>query len=157
MNDSCTLCAIAAGRTTTPGGVIHDDGLWVVVHHPGPYTDPGELFVIARRHCESIDRLTEAEASALGPILRAGAIAIERLVHPERIYTASYNERIRHVLFYLLPRTRDLPAGHTLADVYRRSRALLRQWKIAQNPSTAARANAAERLRRENVWPRPRE
>ena len=99
-----------AGRVAAPGGPIYDDGLWLVSHHTGPHTDPGELIIKVRRHCESLADLTPAEAAALGPILRAGVAAIERIVRPERTYVASYNERIRHVHFFLLPRTRSLPA-----------------------------------------------
>jgi diadenosine tetraphosphate (Ap4A) HIT family hydrolase len=152
MRDSCTHCATVAGQTGTPGGVIHDDGLWVVVHHPGPYADPGELLVIIRRHCESVGELSSAEASALGPLLRAGVMAIERLVTPERVYVASFNERIRHVHFYLLPRTAAVPAGHVTADLFRRGRGILRGLGIATNPTVEARAEAARRIRDEDVW-----
>ena len=100
-----------AGRITAPGGPIYDDGLWLVSHHTGPHTDPGELIVKLRRHCESLADLTPAEAAALGPVLRAAVAAIERVVRPERTYVASYGERVRHVHFFLLPRTRSLPAA----------------------------------------------
>lgn len=152
MTGSCPLCAILAGRTSTPGGIIHEDGLWLVVHHPGPQTDPGELFVILRRHDESASRLTSAEVSALGPLLRAGVAAIERIIRPERVYVASFNERVRHLHFYLLPRTRAMPAGHVASDLYRRGRGVLRRCGIARNPSPEARAQAAQRIRDEDVW-----
>ena len=58
---------------------------------------------------------TPAEAAALGPVLRAAVRrAVERVVRPERVYVASYGERVRHVHFFLLPRTTSLPAGHVL-------------------------------------------
>lgn len=152
MTETCPLCAIVAGRTRTPGGIIHDDEGWLVVHHPGLQSDPGELFVILRRHAESVAALTAPGAAALGPLLRASVAGIERVGAPERVYTASYNERVRHVHFYLLPRTRALPAGHVAADLFRRGRGLLRGWGLASNPSAAARADAAERIRAEDVW-----
>ncbi len=74
----CSLCAEVAGRITAPGGTIFDDGLWHVSHHTGPQTEPGELIVKVRRHCESLAELTAGEAAALGPILRAAVTAIER-------------------------------------------------------------------------------
>ena len=153
MTETCPLCAIVAGRSSTPGGTIHDDGRWLVVHHPGPQSDPGELFVILRRHAESIGTLTAPEAASLGTLLRAGVAGIERAAAPERVYTASYNERVRHVHFYLLPRTSALPAGHVASDLFRRGRGLLRSWGLAPNPSAAARAETAERIRTEDVWP----
>src|SRR4051812_32756532 len=139
----CSVCEEVAGRIAAPGGVIYDDGLWAVAHHTGAYTDPGELIVRLRRHCESLSHLTDPEAAAMGPVLRAAVGAIEQVVRPERIYVASYGERVRHVHFFLLPRTSALPAGHVISDVYRRARTLLRSWGVLRNPSVEARAQAA--------------
>jgi len=149
---SCPICDEVAGRRAAPGGPVHDDGLWLVTHHLGPYTDPGELIVKLRRHCESIADLTGAEAAAMGPVLRAGVAAVERVVGPERVYVASFGERVRHVHFFLLPRTRDLPAGHVLSDVYRQGRMLLRRGGLLRNPTAEARARAAARIREDRAW-----
>ena len=150
--ESCSVCAEVAGTVTAPGGVVYRDEWWEVAHHTGPWSDPGELMVKARRHVESLAALTAAEASALGPVLRAAVAAVERVVRPERLYVASYGERVRHVHFFLLPRTSSLPAGHVMSDVYRRGRSLLRQWGLAPNPPTAARAEAAARIREDEAW-----
>ena len=93
-----------------------------------------------------------AVAAALGPILRAGVAAVEREVGPERTYVMSFNERLRHLHFYILPRTRNLPRGHVMSDMYKRGRALLRQTGIARNPAPADRAEMAERLRADPAW-----
>jgi hypothetical protein len=77
---------------------------------------------------------------------------VERVVRPERIYVASYGERVRHVHFFLLPRTTSLPAGHVTSDLYRRGRTLLRRLGVLRNPSAAARAHAAGRLRDDDAW-----
>lgn len=146
----CAACAEVAGHVQAPGGVIVDDGLWYVSHHTGPFTDPGELIVKTRRHCESLAELTRAEADALGPILRAGVRALERVVVAERIYAVSFNERIRHVHFLLLPRTAGMPRGHVISDLYRKARNLLRKVGVLRNPTAEARAGAAARLRQ--VW-----
>jgi diadenosine tetraphosphate (Ap4A) HIT family hydrolase len=105
-----------------------------------------------RRHCESLADLTAAEAAALGPVLRAAVAAIERVVRPERTYVASYNERVRHVHFFLLPRTRSLPAGHVTSDLYRKARMWLRRAGVARNPTAAERAATAARLREDRAW-----
>ncbi len=68
----------------------------------------------------------------------------------ERIYAVSFNERIRHVHFLLLPRTASMPRGHVISDLYRRARNLLRKVGLLPNPSAEARGEAAERIRR--VW-----
>ena len=145
----CSACAEVAGELSAPGGVILDDGLWFVSHHTGAYTDPGELIVKTRRHCESLAELTPAEADALGPVLRAAVHTLERVVVSERIYAMSFNERLRHVHFLLLPRPAAMPRGHVISDLYRRARNLLRKFGLARNPTPAARAAAAERVRKE--------
>jgi diadenosine tetraphosphate (Ap4A) HIT family hydrolase len=150
----CSLCDEVEGRISAPGGSIYDDGFWLVSHHTGPYTDPGELIVKLRRHSESIAELSPAEAAALGPVLQAAVAAIQRVVQPQRVYVASYGERVRHLHFFLLPRTSALPAGHVTSDLYRRGRSLLRRWGVLRNPSFAARAEAASRIREDPAWKR---
>ncbi len=145
----CSACAEIAGEVSAPGGIIHDDGLWLVSHHTGPFTDPGELIVKTRRHCESLSQLTPAEAESLGPVLRAGVRALERVVVAERIYAVSFNERVRHLHFLLLPRTAAMPRGHVISDLYRRARNLLRRLGVLRNPTTEDRADAAMRIRQE--------
>jgi diadenosine tetraphosphate (Ap4A) HIT family hydrolase len=142
-----------AGEIAAPGGVIVDDGFWYVSHHTGAFTDPGELIVKTRRHCESLAELTPAEAHALGPLLRSGVRALEGVVRPERVYAVSFNERIRHVHFLLLPRTATMPRGHVISDLYRRGRNLLRKAGLLRNPTREARAEAASRVRQ--AWEAP--
>jgi len=150
--ETCSVCAELAGRIPAPGGVVFENEWWTVAHHTGRWTDPGELIVKVRRHCESLSELTPAEATALGPLLRAAVGSIERVVRPERVYVASWNERVRHVHFFLLPRTRSLPAGHVTSDLYRRGRTLLRRWGLAANPTESARADAVARIRDDPAW-----
>jgi diadenosine tetraphosphate (Ap4A) HIT family hydrolase len=147
--NGCVACAEIAGELPARGGIIFDDGLWFVSHHTGPYTDAGELIAKTRRHCESLSELTLAEAAALGPLLRACVAAITHVVVSERIYAVSFNERIRHVHFLLLPRTAAMPRGHVISDIYRRIRALLRRFGVARNPTVEERAAVAARIRQE--------
>jgi diadenosine tetraphosphate (Ap4A) HIT family hydrolase len=145
----CNACREIAGEILAPGGVIHDDGLWFVSHHTGAYTDPGELIVKTRRHCESLAELTDREAQALGPLLHATVSVLERVVTAERIYAVSFNERVRHVHFLLLPRTAAMPRGHVVSDIYRRIRTVLRKLGLATNPTAGERAAVATRIRQE--------
>jgi diadenosine tetraphosphate (Ap4A) HIT family hydrolase len=145
----CSACAEIAGQASAPGGVIHSNGLWFVSHHTGPYTDPGELILKTHRHCESLAELTGEEAEALGPVLHSAIGALEHVVDAERIYAVSFNERIRHVHFLLLPRTAAMPRGHVISDLYRRARNLLRRLGVLRNPTAAERAEIAGRIRAE--------
>ena len=151
--DMCSACAEIAGELSAPGGIILDDGLWFISHHTGPYTDPGELIAKTRRHCESLSELTAAEAAALGPLLRACVGALTNVVVSERIYAVSFNERVRHVHFLVLPRTAAMPRGHVISDIYRRIRALLRKVGLARNPTAEERAAVAVRIRQELSGP----
>jgi hypothetical protein len=101
----CPICEEVAGRIAAPGGPIYDDGLWLVSHHTGAWTDPGEVLVKPGAHCESLGQLTPAESDALGPILRAGVAAIERVLGPERTYAACSTSGCV-TSFLPLPRTR---------------------------------------------------
>ena len=148
----CSACAEVQGSVVAPGGVIFDNGLWFVSHHTGRFTDPGELIVKTRRHCESLSELTREEAESLGPVLWSAVHALERVVPAERIYAVSFNERIRHLHFLLLPRTAQMPRGHVLSDLYRRARNLLRRFGLARNPTVGERANAADRIQQQ--WTR---
>jgi diadenosine tetraphosphate (Ap4A) HIT family hydrolase len=147
--DGCSACAEIASEVSAPGGIIFDDALWFVSHHTGSYTDPGELIVKTRRHCESLSELTAAEAAALGPLLRACVAALTQVVVSERVYAVSFNERVRHVHFLLLPRTAAMPKGHVISDIYRRIRALLRKVGVVRNPAPEERASVAVSIRQE--------
>jgi diadenosine tetraphosphate (Ap4A) HIT family hydrolase len=146
----CSACAEIAGTRAAPGGIIFDNGLWFVSHHTGEFTDPGELIVKSRRHCESLSELSQEEADALGPVLRSAVRAIERVVPAERIYAVSFNERVRHLHFLLLPRTADMPRGHVISDLYRRGRSLLRRAGLSRNPTPSDREAVARQIR--EVW-----
>ena len=145
----CGACAEVAGEISAPGGVIFDNGNWFVSHHTGPFTDPGELIVKTRRHCESLAELTPEESASLGPVLRSAVQALHGVVVAERIYALSFNERTRHVHFLILPRTKEMPRGHVISDLYRRARNLLRKTGLLRNPTSAERADAAGRIRLE--------
>jgi hypothetical protein len=82
-------------------------------------------------------------------VLRSATQALERVVKAERIYAVSFNERLRHVHFLLLPRTAAMPRGHVISDLYRRARNLLRKLGLVRNPKPEERAQAAERIRGE--------
>jgi diadenosine tetraphosphate (Ap4A) HIT family hydrolase len=86
--------------------------------------------------------LTDAEAAALGPVLRLASQALIRAVAPAKVYAASFGKLVRHLHFFVLPRTPDMPA-HGL-DVLN---ALVRERRWACSDAEAVAI--AERIRAE--------
>lgn len=62
-------CAIVAGRSGTPGGVIVETDHFHA-HQVAAYPVAGQVIVAARRRVRLLTELTEAEASELLPLLR---------------------------------------------------------------------------------------
>jgi diadenosine tetraphosphate (Ap4A) HIT family hydrolase len=106
----CLACDVVAGRVVPPGGVILDDGLWIVDHSTSPVLLPGFLIVKPKRHVESIADLTADEAAALGPLLRRVLAAVNGALGAERVYVTSFGEAVRHVHWYIVPRYAGMPA-----------------------------------------------
>jgi hypothetical protein len=132
---SCPICDEVAGRRSAPGGAIYDDGLWLVSHHLGPYTDPGELIVKLRRHSEALADLTAPKPPRSAP--SQGAAGLVGAISPSGS-TSRRSASECAACTSTCSRTASMPAGHVLSDVYKRGRTLLRGWGIARNPSTVA-------------------
>ncbi len=109
--DGCLACDVLAGKVTPPGGVIYDDQYWRVDHSTSPVVLPGFLIIKPRRHVEHIALLTAEEMAAFGPLLRNTSRALAHVLHPVKIYAASFGESVAHVHWYVLPRMPDMPAS----------------------------------------------
>ena len=111
MSDSrCIACDVVSGRIVPPGGILLDDGLWVLSHSVSPVLLRGWLILEPRRHVEHLAELTEAEAAALGPMIGRVSSAVMRALQAEKVYACSFGEVVRHVHWYLIPRYADMPA-----------------------------------------------
>ena len=149
----CSVCEELAGHIQAPGGVVYRDAWWEVAHHTGAWTDPGELIVKARRHVASMSALTSAEAASLGPSPSAAVGAIERVVRPERVYVASYNERVRHVHFFLLPRTDEPPCRpRPVRCLPSRPKSAPKVADRVPTPRRRPGRTAAARIRSDDAW-----
>lgn len=82
---------------------------WRVAHAFGT-AQPGWLVVLPRRHVLALDELSEAEAAALGPVLRAVTAALREVTGCAKTYVALFAEAegFGHVHFHVIPRHADL-------------------------------------------------
>ncbi len=85
---------------------------WRVAHAFGTAL-PGWLVVLPRRHVLALDDLSEAEAAALGPVLRAVTAALREVTGCAKTYVALFAEAegFGHVHFHVVPRHADLDPG----------------------------------------------
>src|SRR5579859_1665529 len=102
-------CRANAGQLAAPGGVIYEDALWRLEHSLAPAPLSGWLVLKTRRHCEGLDRLTEAEAAELGPLLRRISAALRAVTGAQNIYSVLLAESVAHLHIHLIPRRPDLP------------------------------------------------
>jgi diadenosine tetraphosphate (Ap4A) HIT family hydrolase len=135
-NPTCGTCRANRGELQAPGGVVYQDALWRAEHAIEPIPMVGWLVLKPLRHVESVAELTEAEAAALGPLVRRASAALTDVVGCAKVYVVCFAESASapHVHFHLIPRAADLPrerrgprvfeylreaaaAGRNLADV----------------------------------------
>ena len=114
--EPCLGCEMVAGRISTPGGIIYEDGHWMLTHATSPRLPPlkGMLILQPKRHCTQLADLTLEEAGTLGLILRESSKAVEAVLHPAKIYAGSFGEGVRHVHFMIVPRLEGMPIGARL-------------------------------------------
>lgn len=104
---NCLTCQILRGELNPPGGIILQTKYWSC-DHAYDIPLPGFLFLKTNRHVESIASLNENEANEFGSVLLKITKAMDKILRPERIYVLRYGEVIRHVHFWLLPRTKEV-------------------------------------------------
>ncbi len=72
----------------------------------------GWLIAKPLRHVTSLAELTDSETSALGPLLRRIAGALDQVLRPVKVYSVLFAEAegFAHIHFHLIPRATNLPA-----------------------------------------------
>jgi diadenosine tetraphosphate (Ap4A) HIT family hydrolase len=76
------------------------------------------------RHCEGLEALTEAEAAALGPLLRRICHALKAVTGAAKIYSLFLGEAVAHLHIHLIPRAPDHPEafrGPRIFELHRRA------------------------------------
>jgi diadenosine tetraphosphate (Ap4A) HIT family hydrolase len=106
MFDDCYSCnGNARMDRLPPREAILVEGGWRVAHAFGTSL-PGWLVVVPLRHVTALHELSEAELSALGPIVGRLSGALERVVGAAKSYCVFYAEQegFSHVHLHVVPR-----------------------------------------------------
>lgn len=109
MNLDCLSCGVRDGKIKTPGGILFETDLITITHSIPPAQSKGFMIVQPKRHVEHIAELTSEEFEEIAKGIRAAANAIKKVLNPEKIYTCSFGETVKHVHFYVIPRTSEMP------------------------------------------------
>ena len=104
----CYTCELIARRDAgqaPPWDCIHRSQYWDVVHSYNTAL-PGWLVLVARRHIEAIDEMTEDEAVELGLLMRRVSVALKQTTGCVKTYVLQFAEAAEHphVHFHIIPR-----------------------------------------------------
>jgi len=118
----CQTCKLIARRdsgTAPLWDAILRTPYWDVVHSYNTSL-PGWLVLVARRHIESIDALTEDEAMELGQLLRRVSLALREVTGCVKTYVMQFAEQAEHphVHFHVVPRLADQPEDRRGPQVF---------------------------------------
>jgi len=101
----CYSCSVTAGGPIDPRESVLVESGWRVAHAFDSAL-PGWLVVLPTRHLTSLDELTDAEAGALGPLLRRVSSALKDVVGCEKTYLMLFAEAegFSHLHIHVVPR-----------------------------------------------------
>ena len=119
----CKACELVARRDMGIAPVwdsILRTQFWDVVHCDDTAL-LGWIVVVARRHMEAIDELTQAEALELGLLLRKVSIALKQITNCTKTYVMQFaeSEGYEHVHFHVVARMPDLPEEHQSVRIFK--------------------------------------
>ncbi len=110
----CKTCELTARRdagTAPLWDSIHRTQFWDIVHSYNSEL-PGWIVLVARRHIQAVDELTESEAIELGVLIRRVSIALKQVTGCIKTYVMQFAEAPDHphVHFFFFFRMVDMPA-----------------------------------------------
>jgi diadenosine tetraphosphate (Ap4A) HIT family hydrolase len=116
---TCELVARRDGGEAPLWDCILRTQSWDVVHSYNSAL-PGWLVVVARRHIEAVDELTDEEASELGKLVRRVSIALRQVTGCIKTYVIQFAEHPdhRHVHFHIVPRMKDQPEDRRSVRIF---------------------------------------
>lgn len=109
----CYTCELTArrraGRAPLWDDIYHTD-YWDVAHAYNTAL-PGWLVLVARRHIESLDELTDDEAMELGRLIQRVSAALKTATGCRKTYVVQFAEAAEHphVHVHVIPRMADQP------------------------------------------------
>ncbi|MEJ2747281.1 MAG: HIT family protein [Anaerolineae bacterium] len=109
----CYTCELTARRHAGQAPLwddIYHTAHWDVAHAYNTAL-PGWLVLVARRHIEALDELTEAEAIELGLLIRHVSAALKAATGCRKTYVVQFAEAAEHphVHVHIIPRMADQP------------------------------------------------
>jgi len=118
----CQTCELIARRDAGSAPLwdcIHRTPYWDVVHSYNTAL-PGWLVLVARRHIEAVDKLTEEEAAELGVLLRRVSLALRDITGCLKTYVIQFAETAEHphVHFHVIPRMADQPEDRRSTKIF---------------------------------------
>ncbi len=118
----CQTCELIARRDAGIAPLwdcIHRTQYWDVVHSYNTAL-PGWLVLVARRHIEAIDELTDEEAAELGILLRRVSLALKEITGCLKTYVIQFAEAAEHphVHFHVVPRMADQPEDRRSTKIF---------------------------------------
>jgi diadenosine tetraphosphate (Ap4A) HIT family hydrolase len=122
IQTTCLTCELIARRDRGQAPAwdsIHRSKSWDLVHAFNTSL-PGWLVLVARRHVEAIDELTEKEAAELGVLLRRASAALRDITGCTKTYVMQFAEAEGHghVHFHIVPRLADQPEDRRSAKIF---------------------------------------
>lgn len=119
---TCLTCELKARRDRGEAPLwdsIHRSDYWDLVHAFNTSL-PGWLVLVARRHIEAIDELTDEEAAELGVLLRRASVALREITGCVKTYVMQFAEAEGHghVHFHIVPRMADQPAERRSTGIF---------------------------------------
>ena len=120
---SCKTCELIARRNAGIAPLwdcIHRTPYWDVVHSYNTAL-PGWLVLVARRHIEAVDELTDEEAIELGILLQRVSLALKQITGCLKTYVIQFAEMAEHphVHFHVVPRMANQPENRRAAEVFK--------------------------------------
>jgi diadenosine tetraphosphate (Ap4A) HIT family hydrolase len=118
--EACFICQNTRDADAPPRERIWRSSSWRVAHAFDSAL-PGWLVVVPTEHVTSLDQLSDAAATELGPLLRALTAALIESTGCEKTYLMllAEQEGFSHLHFHVVPRAADLAAEFRGTGVFR--------------------------------------